>query len=35
MLDFLPYTKARITRSLARTLIELRRHMPLSAISEQ
>lgn len=34
-LDFLPCAKARVTRSLARTLIELREHMPLSAISER
>ena len=34
-LNFLPYSKARVTRSLAQTLIELRRYMPLNAISEQ
>jgi len=31
-LDFLPYPKARVTRSLARTLLELRSSMSLSAI---
>ena len=31
--DFLPYPKSRITRSLARTILELRREMSLSAIA--
>ncbi len=33
-LDFLPYPKSRITRSLARTILELRREMSLSAIAK-
>ena len=32
-LEFLPHPKSRITRSLARTILELRREMSLSAIS--
>ena len=33
-LPFLPHAKARITKSLARTLMELRPHMSISAISK-